>query len=117
MKLATIKYTNFESTGAIENYLEKKFSALEKYLHEVGASHNLFVELAKTTEHHKSGPIFYAEADIVIPGAHLRAEATADGLYAAIDKLRDEIKRQLKKFHDKKRTKARKAEKEAASNK
>ncbi|MFH1193628.1 MAG: ribosome-associated translation inhibitor RaiA [bacterium] len=112
MRITSLKATGIELTDAIKNYAEEKLAVLEKFLHEVGTPHNLFVELAKITEHHKSGPIFYAEADIVIPGSHLRAEATAESLYAAIDKLHDEIKGQLKKLHDKKRAKARKAEKE-----
>jgi ribosomal subunit interface protein len=110
MKLVTLKATNLKLTEAIEKYLEKKMMPLEKYLAEVGTPHNLFVELSKESNHHKKGDIFYAEADIVIPKAHLRAEAEADDLYKAIDWLHDEIKRQLKSYKDKKVAKARKAE-------
>lgn len=108
-----MKFTNLESTDAIKNYLAKKLSGLEKYLAHVDTPHKLFVELAKTTEHHKSGKIFYAEADIVIPGGHLRAEAEAESLYAAVDKLHDEIRRQLKSLKDKHYAKDRKARKDA----
>jgi len=108
MKLITIKFTNIDPTEAINNYVEEKFSPLEKYLAEVGSPHNLYIELAKTSKHHKSGPFFYAEADIVIPRAHLRAEVNEDDLYAAIDKLHDEIKLQLKKHKDKFRKKVKK---------
>ncbi|MFA5133848.1 MAG: ribosome-associated translation inhibitor RaiA [Patescibacteria group bacterium] len=101
MKLITLKFTNIDPTEAINNYVEDKIAPLEKYLAEVGSPHNLFVELAKETRHHKKGLVFYAEADIVIPKAHLRASAEAEDLYAAIDLLHDEIKSQLKKHKDK----------------
>ena len=108
MRLVTLKATNMELKDMIKIYLEKKFGPLEKFLQEFGAPHNLYVELAKTTKHHKTGPYFYAEADVVAPKAHLRAEATAEDLYAAIDILRDEIKRQILELKEKRRAKAKK---------
>lgn len=109
MKITTLKFTNLESSAEIENYLEKKLSGLEKYLAHVDTPHKLFVELAKTTEHHKSGKIFYAEADIVIPGGHLRATAESYDITNAIDILKEELDRQLNEYTEKKRAKDRKA--------
>src|SRR3989338_2803225 len=111
MKLITIKFTNLESTDAIDRYLEEKFGPLEKFLGEFGAPHNLYVELAKTTKHHQTGPYFYAEADIVVPKAHLRASATAEDLYSAIDILHGEIKRQILELKEKRVAKAKRLEK------
>jgi ribosomal subunit interface protein len=114
MKITTLKFTNLESSVEIENYLEKKMSQLDKYLAHVDTPHKLFVELAKTTEHHKTGKIFYAEADIVIPGGHLRATAESYDITNAIDILKDELDRQLKSLKDKHFAKDRKARKAAA---
>jgi len=110
MKLITIKFTNLESSESINRYLEEKFGPLEKFLGEFGTPHNLYVELAKTTKHHKTGPYFYAEADIVVPKGHLRAEATAEDIYSAIDILKNEIKRQLVGLKEKRVARAKKLE-------
>lgn len=110
MKLITIKFTNLESSEAIDRYLEEKMGPLEKFLKEFGAPHNLYVELARTTKHHQTGPIFYAEADIVVPKAHLRASSTADDLYSAIDILQGEIKRQILGLKEKRVARAKKLE-------
>lgn len=113
MDLATLKFTNLDPTDEVKSYLEKKMSGLEKYLAHVDTPHKLFIELAKTTEHHKNGKVFYAEADIVIPGGHLRATAESYDITDAIDILKEELQRQLKSLKDKRYAKDRKARKES----
>ena len=114
MKITTLKFTGIDITDAVKDYLEKKMAQLDKYLAHVDTPHKLFVELAKTTEHHKSGKIFYAEADIVIPSGHLRATAESYDITDAIDILKEELTRQLKSLKDKRYTKDRKARKAVA---
>lgn len=113
MRLASIKYTGLESSPALNGYLEEKLGPLEKYLKNFGTPHDLRVELEKTTEHHKTGPFFRAEANVSIPGAMFRAEQTAEDLYNAIDMLKDDVERQLSDYSDKIRSKARRAGREA----
>ncbi len=115
MQITTLKATGIELTDAVKDYLEKKMAGLDKYLAHVDTPHKLFIELAKTTEHHKNGKVFYAEADIVIPGGHLRATAESYDITDAIDILKEELQRQLKSLKDKHYAKDRKERKEVSS--
>lgn len=85
-----IKATNIALTPAISAYVEKKLSAVEKYL---GESVDVVarVEVGKTTQHHKSGEIFRAEVHLMGGGVDQYAVAEQADLYAAIDALKDEI--------------------------
>ena len=90
-----IKVTNFEKTPAIEDYVYKKISSLEKFL---GMEENILceVELGKTTGHHKSGDIFRAEVNIVASGnRQFYTVAEESDLYSAIDIVRDEAEREI----------------------
>lgn len=100
-----IKGTSFSLTPAIEDYIQKKIGGLEKYLKRLdGPAVETRVEVGKITEHHKKGDIFRAEVNLTLPGALLRAEEKSHNLYAAIDFVHDEIKRQIISFKDKKIT-------------
>lgn len=89
-----IKATNIELTPAISAYVEKKLSAIEKFL---GGSKDVVakVEVGKSTQHHKSGDIFKAEVHISGAGADYYALSEESDLYAAIDLVKDEIVRNL----------------------
>ena len=90
-----IRCINFDLSEAIEEYVTKKISSLEKFL-EVKDATLCEVEIGKTTNHHKSGDIFKAEVNLVQP-AHKQVYAVAEeeDLYAAIDIVRDEVEREL----------------------
>lgn len=62
------------------------------------------MELAKTTGHHKKGNIFKAEVNIQVPGKLIRASTEEWDLCAAIDKVKDELQREIKKYKEKSRT-------------
>ncbi len=84
---------NFDITPAIDDYVTKKISTLQKFLNpreEILCE----VEIGRTTNHHKSGDIFRAEVNIVEPGSkQIFAVAEKEDLYAAIDIVRDEAER------------------------
>ncbi len=90
-----IRAVNFDVTPAIDEYVTKKVSSLEKFI----TGHNNVlceVEIGKTTNHHKSGDIFRAEVNIVLPGnVQIFAFAEEPDLYAAIDIVRDEAEREI----------------------
>lgn len=99
-----IRSKNFEVTPAIDDYINRKISTLEKFF---GDGNNLLceVEIGKTTEHHKSGDIFRAEINIVKPGnKQVFAVAEESDLYAAIDIVRDEAEREIVSQKNKKDT-------------
>lgn len=85
-----IKSTNLEMTEAISDYLAKRLDTLDKFIDkEIEALAK--VEVGKTSHHHHKGDIFRAEVNLNIGGKNFRAVAETSDLYAAIDKMRDEI--------------------------
>lgn len=94
MRITEIKGTNIDLTEPIKQYVDKKLASLDK-LTEKYSPCDAAVEVGKTSQHHQKGDVFYAEVNLAIPGANLRATATKDDLYAAIDEIKDELKRQL----------------------
>ncbi|TAL49110.1 ribosome-associated translation inhibitor RaiA [Patescibacteria group bacterium] len=99
-----IKATNIELTAAISDYIEKRFSAFDKFVGKNQAAASYAAEVGKTTKHHRSGHVFRAEVSLRLPGESFYAFAERDDLYAAIDEVRDEILRQLKSHKDKSAT-------------
>ncbi len=90
-----IRSINFDITPAIDEYVTKKISSLEKFL---SSKDNILceVEIGRTTNHHKSGDIFKAEINIVEPGKiQIYASAEEVDLYTAIDVVRDEAERAI----------------------
>lgn len=85
-----IKATGIELTPAISSYVEKKISTIEKYV-DKSANAVAQVEVGKSTQHHKSGDVFRAEAHIIGAGLDLYAVREESDLYAAIDLVKDEI--------------------------
>lgn len=99
-----IRSKNFDITPAIDDYVTKKISTLEKFL---GVKDNILceVEIGRTTTHHKSGDIFRAEVNIVEPGnKQIFAVAEEVDLYTAIDIVRDETEREIVSRKDKRNT-------------
>ena len=91
----TTKATGLVITPAIEAYIAEKFAVLSKFINSKDTSAEGQVEVGKTTRHHKSGNVFRAEISLHIAGKDFWTEQTADELYIAIDKVRDEIVRML----------------------
>ena len=101
-----IKATNFELTPAIKSYIEEKVGGLEKFIHDSDSSIQAWVEVGLTTKHHQKGDIYRAEIQISLPHIvnGVRVESEQEGLYAAIDEARDEMKRELIKVKEREKT-------------
>lgn len=81
-------------TEAIKQYVDTRLAGLEKMCEKYSPC-DVAVEVGKPSQHHNKGQVFYAEFNLVIPGAVLRATSNKDDLYAAIDEAKDDLKRQL----------------------
>jgi putative sigma-54 modulation protein len=97
-----IKATNMELTGAISDYVNKRLASLEKFSKNTEITG--YVEVGKTTNHHKQGDVFKAELDININGDKFFAMSEQSDLYAAIDDAKEEISRKIKNNKDRKQT-------------
>jgi len=96
----TLRATHLEITDPIQKYVEKKLGELDKYVSE-GTMMEIDAEVARTTNRQQKGDVFVANANIVLPGALLRAETEHEDLYAAIDLLKDELQRELRRHKEK----------------
>lgn len=95
--------TNIELTDAIRDYLDKKLSQVEKYADTKNSVPIVDVEIGKKISDQNTGDdLFRAEINIEIGGRFYRYVAEESELYAAIDKMKDEIVRILRKDKEKK---------------
>lgn len=98
----TIKATTIELTDAIRAYIEEKITSLDKFIDAQDTTAYADVEVEQTTRHHQSGPIFRAEANVHVAQKMFRVEVTDEDLYAAIDKMKDELIRNISEYKDRK---------------
>ena len=101
MKL-TLKATNIDLTEPLKVYVEEKLGGLEKFTGRWDAEGavELWVEVGRTSHHHKKGDVFRAEADVRLPGKVLRAEAEDFDIRVAVDRVRDKLEREILKYKD-----------------
>jgi ribosomal subunit interface protein len=98
-----IKTTNIFLTSAISEYLDKKLTHLDKFIKpEDKETVMCYVDIGKTTNHHKTGDIFKAEFTLHIRGKSIRAVSEQEDLYAALDEVNDETAKELKSYKEKK---------------
>lgn len=90
-------------------FIEEKIGSLEKFVQKGPVS--VRVEIGKPSRHHRTGPVFYAEANLKIGGALLRGEAAHKDLRAAIVQVKDALQTEIKKFKEKKKDLSRKPKK------
>ncbi len=103
MQKVNIRANNIELTPSIEDYIKKKTDSFNKYL-EGDSVARLYVEISKTTEHHKNGEIFRAEFNLEMSGGAMRSEAQSVDLFSALDEAKDELLAEIRKNKDKKMT-------------
>lgn len=96
-----IKATNLSLTPAIEKAIEEKIANLDKFIPHIDTSVEAWAEVGITSRHHQKGEIYRAEVDIRLPHKVLRSEAEAKNLYQAINIVKDELQRELKKYKEK----------------
>jgi len=111
-----IKTKNLRLNLSLRQWIEKKLVPLEKFSSVFQGEKyfdsffgkgkprvEMWVEIEKTTKHHKKGPFYRAEAQMRFPGKSLRAEAKNEDLRAAITIVKDELQRQIKKYKNKRK--------------
>ncbi|TSC89551.1 MAG: Uncharacterized protein G01um10143_41 [Parcubacteria group bacterium Gr01-1014_3] len=99
MKIIT-KYTNFTSTPALDQYIEDKIGALEKYISklvEKGVA-EARVEVARTTKHHQKGDVYHVECNLQMPGKLLRGETEVSDVRVGIDEVKATMDLEIKKY-------------------
>jgi len=101
-----IKATNTKLTPAIRQYLEDKIGGLEKFIKKIDPNTvEARAEVGMVTRGQSQGEIFRAEVNLNLNGRIIRAEQTAESLYAAIDLVKDELSDEIKSYKEKNLTK------------
>ena len=92
---------SLDVTPALEEYIEKKLSPLEKLIEgfEVEGKVTLYFDIARISNHHNKGEeIFSATAAIELPRQGVRGEATAPDARIAVDRVRDLLREEIEKY-------------------
>jgi putative sigma-54 modulation protein len=98
--LININATGMELTEPIKQYVNEKFGDMDKFFDNIQRTD---IDVGMRTQHHNKGKIFYAEANVHVPGKDIRIVKDTEDLYKAIDKVRDHLKNELKEFKEKMR--------------
>lgn len=91
----TLKATGITIRPDTRDYLDKRLASLGKLIDWNDESVMVAAELGRTTRHHQSGDVFYAELTVYRGKESFRAVADAQTVTAAIDAMRDELAREL----------------------
>lgn len=98
-----LECNGFALNSATKTYIERKVGALSKPLKRFEANGELmaWVEVGRTTHHHKKGEVFRAAINIIgLPGRIFRAENRDVSLLAAVDGVKNRIWDDLGKYKD-----------------
>ena len=93
---------NIDLTPASETYLQEKFAQLEKFITSLVKTNpaELTVEVRRTTNRHRKGPVYLAAAKLHFAGVTLRAEEEAEDIRTAIDATKDVLREEIEKYKD-----------------
>ena len=96
------KATNTELSGTLQDLIEQKLVPLEKYIADATDA-KCEVEFEKETTH-QTGRIYRVEVNLFARGTLHRVEATERSFEEAIDEVRDEIDKSLRRTNKKQDT-------------
>lgn len=102
MKLQ-LKVTNLELTDSISAHVQERMDSLERMVRRWGDQAVAYVEIGRTTRHHRQGDVYRAELNLRFPGGMVRVVRQGADLHSVIDAMRDEMLQELSKFRSKRR--------------
>jgi ribosomal subunit interface protein len=100
-----VQATGVDLTEALKRHATEKIESLEKFFDGIVMVN---VDMGMKSQHHQKGKIFFAEANVHLPGKMVRVVKEANDLYKAVDKVKDHLKVELKKAKEKMRDKDKK---------
>lgn len=103
MKLP-FKTTNFKITESVANFLSQRMANVEALIEKVGGVLGGWIEIGRTTRHHKKGEVYRAEAQIRLKRQSIRAEGVSNTIFGAIVEMKERLKRELSKYKTKPRS-------------
>lgn len=103
----SFKATQTELTAEIKDYAERKVEDVAKLLNGDRETAICDIELAHSRPQ-QTGPVFYAEVNLQAGGSLYRATAEEESFEAALDKVKDELFKEIKRDKEKKKDAVRK---------
>ena len=97
------KYNSLKEAAELAGLVDQKFKSFEKFLRG-DESVTCDVEFEKVGNQ-QNGKVFRIEANVNVDGTLYRAEATEDSFERAVDELRDEIDKEMRRAKDKQASK------------
>ncbi|HDL75109.1 MAG TPA: ribosome-associated translation inhibitor RaiA [bacterium] len=122
-----IRAKNLELDPIFREEIKKKFNSLEKFVQAIFENEKSFnssfgkskvemwLEIGKTTKHHKMGKVFDVEAQIRFPGKSIRAVVVSEDLRSSINQVKNELQRAFKKYKEKRDAEYKKGKREFKS--
>lgn len=107
-----LKTKNIEIDEETKEYLAKRIKKFNTFIADDTSPAIADIELERRTGQ-KSGRIFRAEVNLKIGERYLRAEEEAENIREAIDKMKDEMVRELRDAKEKEQTQTRDGAREA----
>ena len=92
---------NIELDNKLKEYIQKKVDSLENILGKSDEERSCDFRIKKDASA-KKGKIYFAEAKIITPHKKYGADASGESVFEAIDKLKDEIAKKIRRNKDKK---------------
>jgi ribosomal subunit interface protein len=105
-----IRSKDIELNDALRIFIEEKIGSLKRFIVKIDDSSEkgravieVNFEVERTTKHHNKGDVYRAEANFILDGKYLRADATSTNLKKAIAIVKDELQRLIKRDKTKKK--------------
>lgn len=99
----TVKSTHQDLTLSMRELVEEKLSTLEKMVGGSNAPATLSCEIEQSMSVERAGSKYRAEGNLSVDGKLFRAEATSGTLEGAVDRVRDDLMRELRQSRGKER--------------
>jgi len=93
----SIQTKDIELTDDLRAFTEEKMKSLFKFFDNVI---DLKVHLVRTTQHHQKGEVFKASAEFILPGKTLHAKETGEDIKIAVNKLKEDMQREIVQFKE-----------------
>jgi putative sigma-54 modulation protein len=94
-----IKATNLSLTEPLKIYINDKLSGLSRMLARFNSDIvKAQIEIGRVSRHHKKGDVYRAEVNMELPQEILRAEESNTNVRAAIDAVKDKLKREIESY-------------------
>lgn len=100
--IINFKYNDLDEAVALSDLLQQKMQSLTKFLND-SQSITCDIEFEKVSPQ-KVGQVYRVEANLMVDGTLFRAEATENNFEMAIDEVRDELDKALRRAKSKQET-------------